>query len=77
MLSLGSATGLATFGPEVPVAGWSRARKAHLAAAAVWTVLVIPTLLWWHDSILWVAFMSLYANVGVHLAGATRGGRRG
>lgn len=54
---------------------WSRAKpvqRLHLLAAFVWVLLVVPTLVWWHESILWVAFMSLYANFGVHLAGATR-----
>lgn len=36
--------------------------KFHLYAAFVWALLLIPTLLWWKDSILWVAAMSLYAN---------------
>lgn len=26
----------------------------------------MPTLLWWRESILWVGFMSLYANVVGH-----------
>lgn len=34
----------------------------------VWALLAIPTLLWWRESILWVAFMSLYANVASHWA---------
>jgi len=28
----------------------------------MWVVLGIPTILWWKDSILWVAIMSIYAN---------------
>lgn len=36
--------------------------------AVVWAVLALPTILWWSESILWVAFMSLYANFGTHLA---------
>lgn len=28
-----------------------------------WIVMVIPTLLWWRDSILWVLIISLYANI--------------
>jgi hypothetical protein len=27
-----------------------------------WVALAIPTVLWWKESILWVALMSLYAN---------------
>lgn len=40
--------------------------RAHLTLTVVWALLAIPTLLWWRNSILWVAFMSLYANVAAH-----------
>lgn len=38
--------------------------------AAVWALMLIPTLLWWKEAILWVAFMSLYANFVGHLSAA-------
>lgn len=25
--------------------------------------MIVPTLLWWKESVLWVALMSLYANI--------------
>jgi hypothetical protein len=28
-----------------------------------WILMIIPTLLWWKDSILWVLVLSLYANI--------------
>lgn len=31
--------------------------------AYVWVVLILPTLLFWKDSILWVSLMSIYAIV--------------
>jgi hypothetical protein len=37
-------------------------RKFHLCMMLAWATLALPTVLWWRDSILWVAFMSLYAN---------------
>lgn len=40
--------------------------RLHLALTITWALLAIPTLLWWRESILWVAFMSLYANVAAH-----------
>lgn len=43
-------------------------RWVHLALAATWALLIIPTVIWWKDSILWVAGCSLYANVIAHLA---------
>lgn len=45
-----------------------RLARWNLALAVVWAVAVIPTLVWWKNSILWVAFMSLWANVASHLA---------
>ena len=42
----------------------------HLWEALFWAALVIPTLVWFKDSVLWVALMSLYANyktaIGAH-----------
>jgi hypothetical protein len=43
-------------------------RVVHLALAVVWALLIIPTIVWWAHSILWVAGCSLYANVVAHLA---------
>lgn len=34
----------------------------HLIQGWVWIGLGVPTVLWWKDSILWVAIMSIYAN---------------
>lgn len=42
----------------------------HRLMCGVWALLLIPTLLWWSDSILWVAAMSLYANIGAHWGAA-------
>jgi hypothetical protein len=52
--------------------------RLHLCLAVVWALLAIPTLLWWHDSVLWVALVSLYANAVGHLAAfqAARAERR-
>lgn len=40
----------------------------HLLIGWLWIALAVPTLIWWHDSILWVAFMSLYANTEASFA---------
>jgi hypothetical protein len=42
--------------------------RFHKTMMAIWAVALIPTLIWWKDSILWVAFMSLYANFVGHLS---------
>ena len=41
-------------------------RKIHGVAMIVWAALALPTVLFWKESILWVAFMSLYANFVGH-----------
>lgn len=46
-----------------------RLRRIHLAGMAVWGCLAVPTVLLWRESILWVAFMSLYANFVGHWSG--------
>jgi hypothetical protein len=47
-----------------------RAAVLHYALAATWALLLIPTLLFWKNSVLWVAAMSLYANLVGHLSAA-------
>lgn len=39
----------------------------HKVALVFWVFMVIPTVIWWKDSVLWVALMSLYANVWISL----------
>ena len=41
-------------------------RKFHKFATLFWAMTIIPTLIWWKDSILWVALMSCWANMGTH-----------
>lgn len=43
-----------------------KASKIHALLTLTWAIAVIPTLLWWRDSILWVASMSVWANVVSH-----------
>lgn len=47
-----------------------RVAVAHYVMAGVWVLLLIPTLLLWKESVLWVAAMSLYANFVGHLSAA-------
>ncbi|WP_037814325.1 hypothetical protein [Streptomyces sp. NRRL S-1022] len=46
----------------------------HYSLAALWALLTVPTVLLWRNSILWVAFMSIYALIAQHVtaAGAAR-----
>lgn len=43
-------------------------QRVHLGLACLWAGLAVPTVLWWKESILWVALMSVYAVVVSHLA---------
>ena len=42
--------------------------KFHLTMMGIWASLAIPTVLFWKESILWVSFMSLYANFVGHFS---------
>ena len=44
---------------------WAR---VHLALTFLWIAAIVPTLIWWRDSVLWVAMMSLWANIASHAA---------
>lgn len=46
---------------------------ANLVATVVWVVLVVPSLLWWKGSVLWVILISLWANIVSHFAGYMAG----
>jgi hypothetical protein len=43
--------------------------RYHFAMMVIWPILLIPTLIWWKESILWIASMSLYANWASHFSG--------
>jgi hypothetical protein len=47
-----------------------RSATVHYTLAGAWAFMLIPTLLWWSQSVLWVAGMSLYANFVGHLSAA-------
>ena len=42
--------------------------KFHFSMMIVWACLLVPTILLWKESILWIAFMSLYANFVGHFS---------
>jgi hypothetical protein len=41
-------------------------RRFHAGATIVWVLLIIPTLIWWRESVFWIALMSIWANVASH-----------
>lgn len=45
--------------------GWQR---FHAASTVVWAILILPTLLFWRDSVLFVGIVSCYANAVGHFS---------
>jgi len=43
-------------------------RTFNLWATFAWLGLVLPTVLWWGQSVMWVALMSVWANVASHFS---------
>lgn len=42
--------------------------RFHGAMTLIWVGLIVPSLLWWSESILWVILMSVWANIAGHWA---------
>ncbi len=40
--------------------------KIHFYLTIVWGLLILPTVLFWKDSILWISLMSVYAIISTH-----------
>lgn len=55
--------------PENQVKPHTRVWFARLRAA-IWTASIIPAVLWWHNSVLFVIVASIYANVESGIAAA-------
>lgn len=43
-------------------------RGYHLVMMIVWPTLLVPTVIWWKNSVVWVAALSLYANFASEFA---------
>ncbi|HUR18881.1 MAG TPA: hypothetical protein VMZ51_08110 [Acidimicrobiales bacterium] len=43
-----------------------RLRRFHAAMVGVWAALIVPSILFWRESVLWVIFLSLWANLATH-----------
>ena len=44
----------------------NRQASIHKYITILWIVLIIPSLVWWRDSVPWLVFMSVWANVASH-----------
>lgn len=40
----------------------------HRLLATFWVTMLVPTVLWWKEAVVWVAIMSIYANVESSMA---------
>lgn len=40
----------------------------HRVLAVFWLVMLVPTILWWNQLVVWVAIMSIYANFEASMA---------
>lgn len=49
-------------------------RRLHATLTLGWFAAIIPTVLWWRESVFWVALISCYANAAAHF-GAWQGSR--
>jgi hypothetical protein len=43
--------------------------KFHAVWTCIWFILIFVTVIWWRESVLWIALMSAWANFAAHLAG--------
>lgn len=46
----------------------SASRRVHLVLTWAWLALALPAVVWWRDSIPFLVFVSVYANVAGHWA---------
>jgi hypothetical protein len=42
---------------------WAR---FHAVATVAWALLLIPSVLWWQESVPWLVIMSVWANLASH-----------
>jgi hypothetical protein len=43
-------------------------RHVHASLTTIWVLLLIPSLLWWSQSIKWIVLMSVWANIAGHFS---------
>jgi aryl carrier-like protein len=42
--------------------------KFNLIMTGVWAIMLVPSVIWWRESVVWLVFMSWYANLVGHIA---------
>lgn len=43
-------------------------RRLHAALTIAWLLLAVPSMVFWRNSLAWIVFVSVYANVASHWA---------
>lgn len=43
-------------------------RHIHATFTLIWITLLVPSVLWWSESIRWVVLMSVWANIAGHFS---------
>jgi ABC-type lipoprotein release transport system permease subunit len=43
-------------------------KRFHAAMTGVWLLAIVPSVLWWRNSVAWIVFMSVWANLAGHFA---------
>ena len=51
----------------------STVRRGQLTLTLAWLALVVPSLTVWRESVPWLVFMSVWANVAAHASGWVAG----
>lgn len=46
----------------------NRMVRINLGLTITWAVLIVPSVIWWKNSVPWLVAMSCYANVAGHAA---------
>lgn len=42
--------------------------KLHATLTVIWFILIIPSVIWWNDSVPWLVLMSAWANFASHFS---------
>lgn len=53
----------------LPAVKIRKLKRVHGVMTVLWLLLAVPTVLWWGESVMWVALMSVWANVAGHFSG--------
>lgn len=43
-------------------------RHFHAVSTVIWLVLLVPSVLWWRNSVPWLVGLSVWANVAGHFS---------